>query len=96
MPNVEFHPAARTELTGATDWYLARSTTASAEFVREIEHAIERIAESPERYPVTRKGQRRFVLLKFPFDLVYRILEDRIEIIAVAHHSRRPGYWKAR
>jgi toxin ParE1/3/4 len=96
MTNVEFHPAARTELTTATDWYLERSRSAAAEFVREVQHAVQRIAESPERYPVTRTGRRRFVLLNFPFDLVYRILEDRIEIIAVAHHSRRPGYWQRR
>jgi hypothetical protein len=34
--------------------------------------------------------------MKFPNDLVYRILERRIEIIAIAHHSRKPVYWKAR
>ncbi len=96
MTSVELHPAAQAELTGATDWYLARSATAAAEFVREIEHGIERIAETPLRYPVTLTGRRRFVLLKFPYDLVYRILERRIEIIAVAHHNRRPGYWNAR
>lgn len=97
MRSVEFHPAALAELDAATDWYLSRSTTAAAEFVREIEHAMERIAESPLRYPITRFGRRRFVLLKFPYDLVYRVHESaRIEIIAVAHHSRRPAYWRAR
>jgi plasmid stabilization system protein ParE len=69
MTSVEFLPAARADLSGATDWYLARSATAAAEFVREIEHAIERIADSPLRYPVTLSGRRRFVLLKFPYDL---------------------------
>jgi len=64
--------------------------------VREVQHAVQRIGQSPERYAVTRMSRRRFVLLNFPFDLVYRILEDRIEIIAVAHHSRRPGYWQRR
>ena len=96
MASVEFHPAAEAELTAATDWYLARSSTAAAEFVREIEHAIQRIAESPLRYPITRYGRRRFVLLKFPYDVVYRMVERRIEILALAHHSRRPGYWIAR
>ena len=96
MAIVEFHPAARTELLTATDWYLERSSTAAAAFVREIEHAVQRIAENPERYPRTRGGQRRFVLVKFPFDLIYRILDQGVEIIAVAHHSRRPGYWLPR
>ena len=94
--SVSFHPAARAELATATDWYVARSATAAREFVREIEHALARIQEAPERYPETRHRRRRFVLLKFPFDLVYRITETNIQIVAVAHHSRRPGYWKSR
>ena len=97
MPSVEFHPTASVELDAATVWYLERSATAAAEFVREIEHAIERIAESPLRYPLTRLGRRRFVLLNFPYDLIYRLRESAVvEIIAIAHHSRRPAYWKAR
>ena len=65
-------------------------------FAREIDHAIQRIGESPARYPVTRFGRRRFVLMKYPFDLVYRVLPTEVEIIAVAHHARRPGYWRKR
>ena len=49
MTSVEFHPAAGAELDAATDWYLSRSITAASAFIREIEHAIERIAESPFR-----------------------------------------------
>ncbi len=47
MTNVEFHPAARAELTAATEWYLERSMSAAAEFVREVEHAVQRVRQSP-------------------------------------------------
>lgn len=94
--NVRFHPAARAELIEAEDWYLARSPTAAREFLREVERAAARISEAPERYPLTKYGRRRFVLLEFPFDLVYRIETHELEIIAVAHHSRRPAYWRRR
>lgn len=96
MRSVSVHPAARADLLNATNWYLERSSNAGAEFVREIEHALRRIQESPERYPLTRHQRRRFVLLKFPFDVIYRVLDHEVEIIAVAHHSRRPGYWRGR
>ena len=33
---------------------------------------------------------------KFPYKVVYRNQQDGIEIIAVAHGKRRPGYWKGR
>lgn len=94
--SVSFHPEARAELLSATDWYLERSRTAAAEFNSEIQHALERIQDAPERYPETRYRRRRFVLIKFPFDLIYRVINQHVEIIAVAHHSRRPGYWHTR
>lgn len=94
--SVSFHPAARAELLLAADWYHDRSATAASEFVREVEHALARILEAPDRYPETRHRRRRFVLLKFPFDLVYHITDSDVEIIAVAHHNRRPGYWRSR
>ena len=66
MTSVDFHPAARAELAAAIDWYLERSVGAVHEFIREIDHALQRIAEAPDRYPATLRGRRRFVLLKFP------------------------------
>lgn len=93
---VRFHPDADEELREATEWYLDRSVVAAEGFVREIDHAIERITEAPQRYPLTRYGRRRFVLLNYPYDVVYRVRPDEIEIVAVAHHARRPGYWRRR
>jgi len=33
---------------------------------------------------------------RFPFRIVYELQPDRIWIVAVAHLSRRPGYWARR
>ena len=33
---------------------------------------------------------------RFPFRIVYELQPDRIWIMAVAHLSRRPGYWARR
>jgi len=96
MLDVRFHPAADEEVLEATEWYLKRSPAAASGFAREIEHALQRIAEAPERYAVTRFGRRRFVLLNYPYDIIYRVVRDEIEIIAVANHARRPHYWRTR
>ena len=96
MANVRFHPAAYEELLEATGWYLERSTSAAAGFVREIDHAVERISEAPLRYPLTRLGRRRFVLLAYPYDVVYRVTRGEIEIMSISHHARQPGYWRNR
>jgi len=93
---VSFHPAARRELLKHSKWYVDRSLSAAAGFEREIDHAITRIIEAPERYPLTRRGRRRFVLLEYPFDVIYRIRDRDVQIMAIAHHSRRPEYWLRR
>ena len=96
MTGVRFHPAADADLLEATEWYAERSSFAATGFLREIEHAVARIGEAPKRYPSTRLGCRRFVLLNYPYDVVYRVSQVEIEIVAVAHHARRPLYWRSR
>jgi hypothetical protein len=33
---------------------------------------------------------------KFPYRIVYVIVASNIDVVAVAHAKRRPGYWRAR
>jgi plasmid stabilization system protein ParE len=96
MKALRFHPEADQELTEARDWYAARSEVAAQAFALEVSHAIERIVEAPSRYPIARRGERKFVLDRFPYTVLYRVRDDKIFITAVAHHSRRPGYWRHR
>jgi len=39
---------------------------------------------------------RRLPLRRFPYFIVYRELQEYLEVVAFAHQSRRPGYWKTR
>jgi toxin ParE1/3/4 len=51
------------------------------------------VAEGPKRWPRIYGPFRRYLLHRFPFSAVYIERGDFIEIIAVAHHRRKPGYW---
>jgi hypothetical protein len=62
----------------------------------ELDHAIDEIENSPERWPVHLHGTRKFLLRRFPYSVVYRITERELQVIAVAHGRRRPGYWRIR
>jgi plasmid stabilization system protein ParE len=70
--------------------------TITTRFVTELERALLHIAEAPERWPVVESGRRRFVLRRFPFSIVYRVQSGQVEVLAVAHGRRRPGYWRDR
>ena len=89
---VEFHEAASREYETAFAWYFERSQRAALQFAREVEGAVASIAEAPERFPSGVQGTRRLLLQRFPFAVVYRELPSVIQVLAVAHGRRRPGY----
>ena len=91
-----FHYEAFEEAEAAQRWYSERSLVAARAFTAELGHAIEIVSESPERWPRSSANTRRYVFPRFPFSLVYRMKDNVIEIVAVAHHKRRPGYWRHR
>ena len=41
-------------------------------------------------------GTRRILLDRFPFTIDYRVTSNTLNIVAVAHQKRRPGYWSWR
>jgi plasmid stabilization system protein ParE len=98
VPNVRirFHPAAAAEVEAAVQWYAERSPVAARAFAAEVSTCVERVGEAPERWPRYVHGTRRYLLPHFPFSLVYRVRNGDVEIVAVAHHMRRPGYWRSR
>jgi len=93
---LQIHPAALEELKSATAWYLDRSETAALNFVAEVDRAIGLVVESPGRWPKGEHSTRRFVLQRFPFAIVYREKATAVQVLAVAHGHRQPGYWKER
>jgi plasmid stabilization system protein ParE len=95
-PELDFHPAAVKEARNAYRWYLRRSAWAASRFQAAVEAAIEQIVKTPDRWPIYLHGTRYRLIRRFPFIVVYRQLADRLQIVAVAHGKRRPGYWKRR
>ena len=93
---VEFHPEALAEAEAAVAWYRERSLRAAEVLVNELEEAIRVISETPERWPLFEAGTRRFPLRRLPYYVIYRERARSIEVLAVAHGRRRPGYWRAR
>lgn len=94
--SVDLLAPAREEIGEVFDWYLARSPRAAARFLNEIDRAIALIVEAPEIWPRFEIDTRRYPLRSFPFDLLYRELGGAIQVVAVAHQRRRPGYWRSR
>jgi plasmid stabilization system protein ParE len=96
MKPVAFLPGARRDFDESFDWYGERSDSAAKRFSESVNDALIRIATHPEQFAAIDSLHRECSLKRFPFRIVYRIEPEQILVVAVAHASRRPGYWKRR
>jgi plasmid stabilization system protein ParE len=93
-PTILLLPQAEAEIHEAMHWYLERSALAANAFKAELISAIDSLADHPARWPANEEGVRQQVLRRFPYTLHYDFDELTVTVLAVAHHRRKPGYWR--
>lgn len=93
---LRLHPEAEEEYLASLSWYQERSLIAATNFESAIEEAVTRIGEAPKRWPIYFGNFRKYVLRQFPFSIIYQDYLSEIVVFAIAHGSRRPGYWRER
>jgi toxin ParE1/3/4 len=93
---VRFGLAAMEEFEAAFEYFAARDIVIAGDFHDAVHAAVSQIEQSPQRWPEIEPGLRRYRLDRFKYSLVYRVLSDHVQIIAVAHLSREPRYWISR
>ena len=96
MTPVAYHEAAEQELLDEIGYLELRAAGLGRRFFGEIEAAAKLISRFPESAAEISPGIRKYPLHKFPYSLIYTIEKDRLLVLAVAHHSRRPKYWVGR
>jgi len=94
---VSFNRLAIKDYREAREWYAARSPATAVRFIDAVDAAVQRIREAPDSLPVISGKYRRVRVEKFPHVLIfYARAELEIRVVAVAHPSRRPRYWRRR
>lgn len=94
--NFSFHHEAEIEFFEAIEYYEDRSEGLGLEFSREIYAAIKRIVNFPLAWSQFSNRSRRCIVNRFPYAIIYQIVNDEIVIFAVTQLNREPGYWKSR
>lgn len=96
--SIEVLPRVENELAQAEDWYEAQRIGLGGRFLDEVNAVFERIAAGPARFPrwLDDARYRRAVLSRFPYVVMFTDESSTrtVTIVAVAHTSRNPGYWK--
>ena len=94
--HVEIAPAAERDIREGFLWYAERNQLIADAFRSEVFDSIDRVAESPLGKAADAQGNRRRVLHRFPYSVVYEVAESTVTILAIAHHRRLPDYWLAK
>lgn len=87
---------AQVELDDSIEYYNSESDGVGDEFLVEVLHALDRIRNFPQAWHPFTAFTRRCQLRRFPYGIIYQLLETEILVIAVANLHRRPGYWQDR
>ena len=91
-----YHPLAAKELIESSLFYERRRHFLGEEFIVAVEETVRKISANPLHGRIEKPQARSYKVERFPFRVVYQVQPDRIWIVAVAHLSRRPGYWRRR
>jgi plasmid stabilization system protein ParE len=92
----QYHPEAAKELTSSIQYYEEKSIGLGAVFLDEIEVAIAQALAHPKSGSLLTKQDRRILLDRFPYEIIYDVSENIITITTVKHMKRKPGYWESR
>ena len=94
---VIFHRLAVAEARAASRWYARRSAAAATRFRMAVNDVTNRMSTAPDQGSPFGWRYRWMAVRRFPYVLYYEILDPyRVRVYAVAHTSRRPGYWLRR
>jgi plasmid stabilization system protein ParE len=93
---VRFLEPATAEIAEAIAYFDQQAGGLGDRFEREVENTVALIAEFPEIGSPLTKRIRKFRVRKFKHKVIYALDAEEIIIIAVAHHKKRPGYWRKR
>jgi plasmid stabilization system protein ParE len=99
MREIRYLDAARANLDAALSWHeTRRSRDAASRFLEQIGASIERIVDLPLAWPVSKLDPRVRVrkLRRIRCAIFYALTPDAVTVVAIAHTSRRPGYWLER
>jgi len=92
-----FHPDAEAEHLESVAYFESKRPGLGTSYLVEFEKTLGHVCESPQRYPIERKPDVRCIQMqRFPYTVLYRDVSGTVQVLAVAHHRRRPQYWLGR
>ena len=91
---VRLHPEVDNDLLEAMEYYEREAVPELAvEFYSEFRRCADQLGLRPESFPLAESGLRRMNLHRFPFHILFEVLNETVvEIFVVKHDYRDPAF----
>lgn len=91
-----FLQPAEAEVDEAVAYFDAQRGGLGERFEQDLLNTIAFVTSHPMAGKALTGRVRKFGLRAFRYNVIYVVDAEEIVIVAVAHHRRRPGYWRTR
>ena len=89
-----FHEGSRIEHLEYIAYYEAAQKGLGARYLQSFEAAMRIVCAAPTHYKLEAPPNiRRFKLTTFPYSIIFRDIDDVVEVLVIAPHRRQPEYW---
>jgi len=89
---LEFHPLVSSDVSRIIQYYdEVAGPRLADDFYAELRACLEKASKSPELYSIRERDLRRANLERFPYHFLFRIVNERVRLLVVRHHSREPS-----
>lgn len=89
-------PAMAADIRRAYAWYEREREGLGEEFLTEVRAAIHAVLTAPTAYQILHRDTRRALVRRFPYGLLYRMIDDVVVFVGCFHTSRSPEAWARR
>ncbi len=90
--NLIYHPSVRRDVRSILKYYGTQSSRAADRFSAELSKAEGKLETNPTHYHFISGNLRRLNLGRFPFHMIYEVVDGEVYILVVRHHRRHPDY----
>lgn len=95
--NYRLSPHAEIDLWDAYDWYESKKSGLGEAFFSALRNAKMAISANPATYKVIfKKRVRVYAVHNFPYQILYILEKDNVNVISIFNTYRSPSVWKNR
>jgi plasmid stabilization system protein ParE len=94
--HLQFTDDAEDDLFYSSKYYDFKQSGLGDRFLASVNEQLERIQINPNLFPVVAPKVHRAPLSKFPYGIIYELIDTNIYVVAVFHAKRNPKQWKKR